>query len=616
MKAVTLLINSVLPEDLRNANRTFDKPSLDALLADVARKYPERYSSIAKHISDIGRQAAFVQGETLTLKDFRPVIDKGPALQQMDQELDAVDALDLPDSEKHKRRLAIWSGVAEDFDKRTKVAALAQGNALGGSVVSGARGNSFQLKAMLTTPSLYTDYRDEPIPLFIRHGFNEGLRPYEYLASTFGTRKGVISTKNATQESGDLAKQLVQSATPVVVTEDDCGATNGLDFEPDDPDLDGRVLAKDYGHGLRAGTVVDRHVQRELQRKGLNRVVARSPMTCQAKRGICAHCLGTLPDGKFAHKGYAAGITAAQAITEPLTQGALNTKHGGGGFSTSGKTFAGFDIINQLVQSPETFPFRAAVADEGGTVKRIEDAPQGGKLIYINDAPHYALPGFEPMVKPGDEVEPGDQLSEGIVDVADILRTRGLGEARRYYADRLKQAFKESGAGKPSSLNLETIARAALDHVVVNDPDGVSDALPDDLVSYNSLSAKYSPPKSMQLVPVDQGHGKYLQAPVLHFTIGTKLTPKMTKRIREAGIKAVPVSEEEPKFVPTMMRLRTASQNSKDWLAKMHTSYLTSNLAADAPRGRTTNIEHNTHFAPRLMVGEDFGKKVEQTGEF
>lgn len=616
MKAVTLLINSVLPPDLRDDSRLLDKKSLDGLLADVARRYPDRYSEVVKHISDVGRRAAFQQGETITLQDMYPVIDKNHLLGKMDQELDAVESMTIPEPEKQAKRYSVWAHYSTALENATKEAALAKGNNLGNSVMSGSRGNPFQLKAMLTTPALYTDYKDNPIPLFVRHGFNEGLRPFEYLASTFGVRKSVIATKNATADSGDLAKQLVQSAAPVIVTKDDCGTTNGLDFDPDDADMEGRVLAKDYGPGLEAGTVIDKEARRELQRKVKGRVVARSPMTCQAEKGICSHCLGTLPTGKFAPKGYAAGITAAQAISEPLTQGALNTKHGGGGFTGTKKTFSGFHIIDQLMQSPETFPFRSAVAEESGKVQKIEDAPQGGKMIFINGKPHYALPGFEPTVKPGDDVESGDQLSEGVVDVYDILRTRGLGEARRYYVDRLKQAFDESGAGRPSKLNLETVARATLDHVLIQNPDGMGDFLPDDVGSYNRLSAHYSPAKNTKVEHLANVTGKYLQSPVLHFTIGTKLTPKMITRMKDSGISSVPVSDEEPQFTPTMFRLRTASQSGKDWLAKMHTSYLTTNLASDAARSQSTNVDHNVHFAPRLMVGEDFGKKVEQTGEF
>ena len=65
-----------------------------------------------------------------------------------------------------------------------------------------------------------------------------------------------------------------------------------------------------------------------------------------------------------------------------------------------------------------------------------------------------------------------------------------------------------------------------------------------------------------------------------------------------------------------MFRLRTASQYGNDWLAKMHTSYLKGNIANSAENAEVSNVDKNVHFAPRLMVGEGFGKNVERTGEF
>lgn len=614
MKAATLLINSYLPPDLRDETRIFSKGALDDLLAEVARRYPDRYSEIVQKIADVGRKSAYLQGETLTLKDMFPVVDKDAILGLMDQELSAIDP-ELPDQEKRRLKLGIWQKYNADLEKLTKDQALAQRNNLGNTVVSGARGNLVQLKSMVTTPALFTDYHDEPIELFVRRGYNEGLRPYEYLASTFGVRKGVISTKAATAESGDLLKQMTQASASTVVTDDDCGTVNGLDFDADSDDLIGRVLAKSYGL-VPAGTPIDKSVMRELRAKKINKIIVRSPLTCQTKKGICASCLGLLPDGKFAPIGYSAGITAAQALGEPLTQGALNVKHLAGAAKGGTKKLAGSDIIDQLMQSPEVFPYRAAVSSKSGTVEKIEDAPQGGKLITVGGEQHYSIPGFDPIVKPGDQVEAGDQLSEGIMDVADIMKYRGLGEARAYYVDRIRQAYEESGIKRPSRINLETLARSTLNHVVVDNPEGIGAFLPDDVAAYNALSPDYSPPASTKTLPVGESVGQYLQVPALHFTIGTQLTPRMVSRLKVAGLSSVSVSGEEPKFHPEMSRLRAAAHSGSDWLAKLHSSYLMSNLQQDAARGMETNVASNLHFAPRLAIGEGFGKKIEQTGEF
>jgi DNA-directed RNA polymerase subunit beta' len=614
MRAIDLYVNSVLPPDLRSNNRVLNKKNIESVLADVARRYPEQYADISKSLSDIGRKAAYLQGETLNLSDFQPVLDRDGLLKQMDHEVRASDAETKNPDEREKKRLIIWAKYSTAIEKSTSE--NARHTNLGRSVTSGARGNALQLKAILSTPALYTDYKDRVIPMFIRHGFGEGLRPAEYLASSFGTRRSVISTKSSTARGGDFMKQIIAATTPIIVTEDDCGTSNGLDFDVTDHEIQGRVLAKEAG-GVAVGTTIDKHVIQALHKAGVKRIIARSPMTCTSKSGICSHCLGTLPSGHFAPRGYTAGTTAAQAVGEPVVSGALAAKHTGGSFKGSQKQFAGFDTITQLVQSPETFPNKAPLAETSGKVDSIEDAPQGGKYVTIGENKHYLLPDFAPLVKVGDTVEAGTPLSEGVADVADVVRLRGLGEGRRYYVDRLKQAMEESGAGHPSKLNLELIARGTLDHVKIDDPDGLGGYLPDDVVSYGTMSNSYVQPKSATMMSPDQAVDKYLHAPVLHFTIGTKMTPKMIDRLKSAGIKGVVASgEEQPKFHPEMVRLRAAAHNNPDWLARMHSSYLMSNLDESASRGRDTDTMENTHFAPRLAIGKNFGKNIDTTGKF
>jgi DNA-directed RNA polymerase subunit beta' len=517
--------------------------------------------------------------------------------------------------ELERNRMKIFGRYAQELEKSTIAAAMAQGNNLANTVVSGARGSTVQLRGMLTTPAMYTDYRGRVIPRFVRNSFGEGVRPADYLAGAFGVRLSVMSTKNATADAGDLGKQLVQSASNLVVTQDDCGSTNGISVSPDDEDTLGRVLARDVD-GVKAGTVIDRHVAQHLRQKHIKNIIARSAMTCQAEHGICSHCLGRQAGGKFAPIGYAAGITAAQAIAEPLTQGALSTKHEAGAFKGERRTFAGFNIINQIMQSPETFPHRAAVAELEGKVDKVEDAPQGGKFITVAGQKHYALPGYEPLVKPGDVVEKGDQLSDGIVDVNDVVRLRGLGEGRRYYVDRVKQALSDSGAGTASRRNLELVARGALDHIRVTADEGVGNYLPDDIGSYNHLSVTYSPPADLKQTNVHKAVGQFLHAPALHYTIGTQLTGRMAKELDQAGVQDVTAGPVAPPFVPEMVRLRGSQSSGTDWLAKFHTSNLGRNVGLDAERARDTNLKKNVHFVPRLAAGEGFGENVSQHGEF
>lgn len=614
MKAVRLLVESQLPPELRNYNRDYTAGGFNDLLADIGRQRPEMYSELIGKIADIGREASFTQGETLTLDDLRPVMDREGAFAFMDNEIRNAKRESASDEEFKAKRMKIWARTADDLEKATQKGGMAVGNNMAYAVVSGARGKPAQLKAMLTTPGIYADAKGVPVPLFVRRSHAEGLRPAEYLASTFGARSTVISTKNSTAKGGDLAKQMVSVAAPIVVTSRDGGDDNGIDLDIDDASLRYRVLAQAEG-GWPAGTVLSTRVIADLKRKGVKDLLVHSPLTDTSVQGISAWSVGGVDGGKLPGIGDARGITSAQAIGEPITQMALNAKHQGGVAGTK-KTFAGFDVINQLVQSPEAFADRAAVSEVDGTVTDVKEAPQGGKIVRVNDEEHYVPPGYDITVKLGDKVEAGDQLSDGIIDPHDIVRLRGLGEGRKYYAQRLKQALDDSGI-KTDLKHTEMIARAALDHVSITDPDGIGDYLPDDVVSYNAIASNYVPPAHAVQEHPEKSIGMFLQQPALHYTIGTRITPRIAAHMAKyPRFSKVAVTKDAPGFTPEMSRLRTASHSSNDWLAKGQSSYISKNLIESAVRGEDTNIGENVHFAPRLAVGVGFGDNAFTTGKF
>ncbi len=610
MKALQLLIESQLPEELRDPGRQYTAREVGSLLSDLAVSYPDEYDRVSRLLADTGRHASYWQGETIGLSDLKPSFDKEPVMDRMRQELAALDRND-PDYERNRER--IWHRYNEELEKLTVDSSRAQHNNIALSVLSGARGKNSQLKMMLTTPGLYADPKGRTVPLFIQNSFGQGLRPAEYLAGTFGARATVVSTKVSTALGGDLGKQLAQVSGPQLVTSEDCGTDNGLDLDLADKSVRGRVLAQNAG-SLPAGTVLDRAALKQLEKEKVTKVMARSALTCQAGTGLCKHCVGKFHDNRFPEIGQAVGTTAAQSLAEPITQMALSSKHTGGAASAK-KEFSGFKYINQLVQSPEEFPDRAVVSEAQGTVSNIEEAPQGGYFVQVGDQSHYIRHGYPLTVKVGDQVEAGDQLAEGLVDASDIVRLRGLGSGRRYLADRLHTMLEDSGVGN-DRRNVEIVARAAIDHIRVQDDSRIPGTLPDDQLSYNRTVPEYVPPASTRRLDTDGALGKYLQAPVLHYSVGQKLTPRQIKRIRDAGYERVLVSDDDPGFVPEMQRLRTATQTNPDWLARMHGSYIQSNLERAAVRGQDTNIKSNPNFVPRLAVGKDFGRDVRTTGEF
>jgi hypothetical protein len=420
------------------------------------------------------------------------------------------------------------------------------------------------------------------------------------------------SSKKATAKGGDWGKQLAQAAAHLVVTERDCGTANGTDLDPEDPSLKGRVLAVSAA-GIPAGTLIGKKELALLRKEG-RPVVARSVLSCQAGKGVCARCVGRFHENRFPHIGESVGATSAHAVSEPVAQGALNVKHLGG-ISSGKKVYSGFDYISQFTQVPEAFRDRAVVAELDGTVEDVSEAPQGGFHVTVSGERHYVPPGHEVSVKPGEEVESGQDLAEGLKSPADVVRLRGLGEGRRYYADRLKQMLDDSGM-EADLRNTEMVARAVLDEVVVTDPDGLGDYLPDDAASYGEVMRNWAPPKEAARMPVQAAKGKYLQSPALHYTVGTRITPSVAARLEKAGFPAVDAADKAPGFSPEMSRLRTATHAANDWMSSMHTSYLKKQLVDSAARGTDSNVAENLHFAPRMAIGEGFAKNVGVTGMF
>jgi len=610
MKAVELIIRDLIPDDIDLDGVSFDKKGIGNLMSELATKHPDKYREVSKELSDVGREASFNQAETITLADMRPTFDKDSVIARMKQEIAAAE---IGSKDKKKTRIKIYAKYSDLLEKMTIDSIRDTSHNLGNSVISGARGNKGQLKSMVTTPAIYTDYKDDVIDLFVENSYGEGLRPAEYLSSTFGTRKSVISTKEATADAGDLAKQMVQSVTRLTATTEDCGTNNGVAMGLDDvEELSGRVLQRKYGDAM-AGEVVDKLIHKALRKSGKDRVLVRSPLTCEAKSGVCSQCAGLDNDGKFPKLGAAVGITAAHALGEPLTQGALNVKHSGGQFGGTKIPTSGFKVVNQIMQSPGTYPNKAALSEVQGIVESIEDAPQGGKNILINGKVHYTLPGFELNVKKGQEVEPGDRLSEGILDVKDVIALRGLGSGRHHYVDYLKEVFDNSGL-YASRKNLEYLAKGALDHVRITGNEGAAGYLPDDLASYNSVVGDYSPPEDSVSKSPRDAVGSFLHSPALHYSIGTKITPKMAENMSEMGFDSILSSGSPPEFEPEMVRMRTTTLNEKDWLASLHSSYQAHRLSNAANSGAVTNIEQNNHFAPRLAYGKGFGDSVDKTG--
>ena len=284
------------------------------------------------------------------------------------------------------------------------------------------------------------------------------------------------------------------------------------------------------------------------------------------------------------------------------------------------KQISGLPYIEVFVGSPEVFPDRASVATLDGKITKIEDAPQGGKYIFVNNEPHYVLPNTDIDVKVGDTVEAGDIMTDGLADPEDIVRFKGIGEGRKYYARRFAKLLGDSGA-PTSARNAEMASRSAIDAVKITDPNGYGNYLPEDIVSYNKLEANYKPRDNSIEVSIkkdkDKLLNKYLERPVLHYTIGTRITPKLLKTLEDVDVDNILVNQDPPGFEPIFIRAQEiTSKNNEDWLTRLQGSYLKSNIIDSAIKGLDTNIKENINPYARIGQGYNFAENVKEKGLF
>ncbi len=220
---------------------------------------------------------------------------------------------------------------------------------------SGARGSKNQMKQLAGMRGLMAKPSGEIIETPITANFKEGLTVMDYFNSTHGARKGLADTALKTANSGYLTRRLVDVAQDCIVTEQDCGTEQGIEFKPvvDGGEVVvslgertlGRTLAEDIQDPrtgdlmFPANTYVDEDIAAAIDESGLQNLRSRSALTCDTVTGICATCYGRdLARGTKVNMGEAVGVIAAQSIGEPGTQLTMRTFHIGGTASVSDKS--------------------------------------------------------------------------------------------------------------------------------------------------------------------------------------------------------------------------------------------------------------------------------------
>ncbi|WP_028357414.1 DNA-directed RNA polymerase subunit beta' [Brackiella oedipodis] len=291
---------------------------------------------------------------------------------------------------------------------------------------SGARGSAAQIRQLAGMRGLMAKPDGSIIETPITANFREGLTVLQYFISTHGARKGLADTALKTANSGYLTRRLVDVTQDLVITERDCGTTNGYwmkakveggeVIEPLRDRILGRVAAQDVINPdtqetvFAAGTMLDEDAVDMIDKLGIDEVKIRTPLMCETRHGLCAHCYGRdLGRGHIVNSGESVGVIAAQSIGEPGTQLTMRTFHIGGAASATAMASAVETKSNGTVSFASTMRY---VTNNKG--ERITISRSGEIVISDNnrERERHRIPyGATLMVGDGDSVKAGDKLA-------------------------------------------------------------------------------------------------------------------------------------------------------------------------------------------------------------
>ena len=536
-----VVFNEVLPETMEFQNRLVDKEVLSALVAQIWQRWGNTVAvQTLDKIKKLGFDYATYCGLTFSMADLPNIKEKKALLEAIEEETKGLSLLaeagTISEEERYIDVIDTLMRVTEQLGE--KVSQYLSRNPLNSLYLmwkSGARGTADQLRQIigmrgLMSRSIRETYRrelwdevfrkdlnisSEAIKHYfypisggrlrgrvgeepIRSSFKEGLTAPEYFMSTSGGRKGLVDTALKTAYAGYLTRKLVATAQNLIITENDCQTIDGLTMksrvrdgkvvEPVGRRIVGRLTASPVLDASTEEVIVGsneeitKKIADEVDAAGIREVKIRSPLTCQAKWGLCQRCYGwDLSAHRMVSVGEAVGVIAAQSIGEPGTQLTLRTFHTGGIFQKGGDIPQGLPRATELFEPrKQTYSKRGAVRQRKGEEALISEVEgrvaieeaEGRVLVKIRGEGEKEITyevGGEILVSEGDMVEPGEKLIEGSVNPRALLAIKGVRAVEDYLVNQTQEVYKSQGVNIDSK-HFEVIIRQMMRKVEVEDP--------------------------------------------------------------------------------------------------------------------------------------------------
>lgn len=489
---------------------SFDKKVLSTIINELYHQYNNDESIVPQvmdKIKSLGFYYSMISATSISAFDVPTYNQKYDYFKDVDKKVLEIKSFAekgwLNEDERYTKVVELWNNVkdrvTDDISKLVKTKELKE-NSIVVMADSGARGNTSNftqlagMRGLMSKSYNYDQKRKskvikDTIEIPIKHSFIEGLTVSEYFNSSYGARKGMTDTAMKTSKSGYMTRKLVDATQEIIITEYDCGVRRGLKvhdivdtkdhivIEPLYDRIFGRNSVFDIKHNgkviVKANELITADIAKQIIASGINEVEVRSPLHCESEFGICQKCFGLdLSTNQEIKKGVAIGVIAAQSIGEPGTQLTMRTFHTGG--VAGGSNIAqGFERLKQLFDCIQPKPWeKAKISEIRGVVTNIELESNSHTITIKNDLDEiaYIVPIDLPLrVKVGDEVTPGTKLTDGSIDVNELLKVARINVVRDYLIKEVQKVYRAQGI-EIADKYIEVIVRQLTNKVTVVNP--------------------------------------------------------------------------------------------------------------------------------------------------
>ncbi len=505
------LLSEILPEGMsfKELNVTLKKKEIAKLINRCFRKCGLRATVIfADALKNNGYRLSTRAGISICVGDMKVPAQKETLVRAAEQEVKEIESQYtsglVTQGERYNKVVDIWGRTADQvgkvmmqelsteptIDRHGKKVSQESFNSVYMMADSGARGSAAQIRQLAGMRGLMAKPDGSIIETPITANFREGLNVLQYFISTHGARKGLADTALKTANSGYLTRRLVDVTQDLVVTEDDCGTTNGVEMralveggeviqalrdrvlgrvtaiDTLDPDTDEIVI--------KAGTLIDEDVCDLIDKYNIDMVKVRTPLTCETRYGLCAKCYGRdLGRGTLVNAGESVGVIAAQSIGEPGTQLTMRTFHIGGAASRAAVASSveaksggvvSYSSAMRFVQNAKGDLIDISrsgeiIITENGRERERHKVPYGATLLVKQDEavkPGQQLANWDPMTRPIITEYAGtikfDNVIENVTVMNQVDEVTGLSSLVVIDSKRSASAAKGKGKGATTGI--------------------------------------------------------------------------------------------------------------------------------------------------------------------